>query len=170
MQAVRLPYGSGRISMIVVLPAKTTTLAGLTDKLDGTWWRTLRTSLRDRDGDVELPRFKFETSMSLNRPLIAMGAAAAFDKTRADFRDMAPASRPDEMLHISEVQQTAMIEVDEKGTVAAAKTSVSMSLGAAMRVAPPPPFVFIADRPFLFAIEDSLTGTLLFVGSVQDPR
>ena len=170
LQAVRLPYGSGRIAMTVVLPARGTTLAAVADKLTGTWWRELNARMEPRGGDVQLPRFKFKTSMELNAPLIDMGAAAAFDKTRSDFRDMAAALKPEDMLVISEVQQNAVIEVDEAGTVAAAETSVMMhSVGAAMR-REPPQFVFIADRPFLFTIEDSDTGALLFVGSVQDPR
>src|SRR6185312_13758848 len=87
LQAVRLPYGSGRISMIVVLPAKGTALTNLGSKADGAWWRSLRAELLPRAGRVELPRFKFEASEALNRPLIAMGAADAFDPERADFRD-----------------------------------------------------------------------------------
>jgi serpin B len=169
MQAVRLPYGSGRLAMTVVLPAKGTTLAAIDRKLDGTWWRTLSARLEERRGEVELPRFKYGSSIKLNGPLIEMGAAEAFDKTRSDFRGMAEARRPEDRLFISEVRQTAVIEVDELGTVAAAKTSVSMMVGSAIRVEPPP-FVFIADRPFLFAIEDTVSGTLLFVGSLADPR
>ncbi len=168
LQAVRLPYGSGRLAMIVLLPAKTTTLAAIAGKLSGTWWRTLRARMEDRAGEVELPRFKSRASMRLNDPLIAMGAGAAFDD-RADFRDMAEARGPQEMLRISEVRQEAVVEVDETGTVAAAKTAVLVARKfVALRE--PPPFVFIADRPFLFAIEDAASGALLFVGSLQDPR
>ncbi|MDE2511932.1 MAG: hypothetical protein KGL74_12490, partial [Elusimicrobia bacterium] len=70
LQAVRLPYGSGRIAMTVVLPAKGTTLEALADKLTGTWWRTLRSRLEAREGRVELPRFKFKSTLTLNDPLI----------------------------------------------------------------------------------------------------
>ena len=170
LQAVRLPYGSGRLAMIVMLPAKAATLAAITDKLTGAWWRTLLARLESRRGGVEMPRFKYKTSMRLNGPLIEMGAGAAFDMARSDFGDMAQARRPQDGLYISAVQQLAEIEVDEMGTVAAAKTSVLMTHKGSMMRREPPPFVFIADRPFLFAIEDTVTGTLLFVGSVQDPR
>lgn len=171
LQAVRLPYGSGRLAMVVVLPSTGTTLDALTGSLTGDRWRALRARLSPRWGDVELPRFKFESSQLLNEPLIGMGAGAAFDPARADFRDMAEARRREDMLRISALQQKAVIEVDEEGTVAAAKTSVLMrAVGAAARRDEPPPFHFVADRPFLFAIEDARTGSLLFIGSVRDPR
>lgn len=169
LQAVRLPYGTGRLAMLLILPAKTASLSTLTAKLDGNWWRNLRSRLKERRGEVELPPFKFETSARLNGPFIAMGAGTAFDREHADFRDMARAEKPGDMLYISEVRQQALIEVDEEGTVAAARTSAIM----AVRTAAAPretPFSFIADRPFLFAIEDTASGTPLFIGSVQDPR
>lgn len=170
MQALSLPYGSGRLKMILVLPAKSSTVAALNSKLNGSWWRTLRTRMKPRAGVVEIPRFKFKTAMNLNAPLSAMGASTAFDRRRADFRDMAEAKRPADMLYISRVFQKAEIEVNETGTIASAATSaVTAVVGSSMQQGPPP-FVFIADRPFLFAIEDGGTGTLLFIGSVQDPR
>lgn len=170
LQAVRLPYASGRLAMIVVLPSQAKTLESLNAGVSGSWWRALRSRMQPRRGEVELPRFKFDASTTLNTPLSAMGANLAFDRGHADFQDMAVARKPEEMLSISRVEQKAVIEVDEEGTVAAAETSVLMhALGAAMEQ-PEPPFRFVADRPFLFAIEDDWTGTLLFVGSVQDPR
>ncbi len=170
LQAVSLPYGSGRLKMILVLPAKPSTLAALNARLSGVWWRTLRSHMRPRTGVVEIPRFKFKREMSLNASLIAMGASAAFDRRSADFRDMAEAKRPADMLYISRVFQKAEIEVNETGTIASAATSALIAVrGSAMRQGPPP-FVFVADRPFLFAIEDGGTGALLFVGAVQDPR
>jgi serpin B len=52
--------------------------------------------------------------------------------------------------------------VDEKGTKAAAVTSVEVGVTSA-------PPMFTADRPFLFAIRERLSGTILFVGLVHDP-
>lgn len=170
VQAVSLPYGSGRLAMVALLPAKESSLDALNGKLSGSWWRALRENMTPRRGHVELPRFKFETTLRLNGLLESMGASLAFDGGRADFRDMAVVRKPAERLYISDVEQTAVIEVDEEGTVAAAKTSALMhAIGASMSE-PEPPFQFVADRPFLFAIEDSGTGTLLFVGAVRDPQ
>jgi serpin B len=66
------------------------------------------------------------------------------------------------------VLQKDFVEVNEKGTEAAAVTHVM--LGAALHQAPPPPpFEMIVDRPFVFAICDDLTGTVVFLGAVVDP-
>ncbi len=68
----------------------------------------------------------------------------------------------DMQLHISRVRQKAYVEVDEKGTRAAAVTSVEVGVTSA-------PPMFTADRPFLFAIRERLSGTILFLGMVHDP-
>lgn len=79
-----------------------------------------------------------------------------------------PAKVQDE-LYITRVVQKTFVAVDEEGTEAAAATAVVMGVrGASMRG--PQPFRFVANRPFFFAIEDVPTGTILFLGEVQDPR
>ena len=69
-------------------------------------------------------------------------------------------------LHIGDVLHKAFIAVDEEGTEAAAATAVVM-VGTA---APAQPVTLVVDRPFIFVIRDRLTGTVLFVGRVVDPR
>jgi serpin B len=59
------------------------------------------------------------------------------------------------------VKQKAFVRVDEEGTEAAAVT------GGVLVDSAPPEIRF--DRPFLFAIRERLTGTILFVGVVNDP-
>jgi serpin B len=91
-----------------------------------------------------------------------MGMPDAFDETKANFTGMTP-KRP---LFIDHVEHSALVEVDEQGTVAAAATSVSFSCAVS---APPPPAKFHADHPFIFLIRDNHTGTILFLGRVADP-
>jgi serpin B len=71
-------------------------------------------------------------------------------------------------LFISDVLHKAFIDVNEKGTEAAAATAVLMTLGAA-RLPVEPPREFRADHPFLFLIRDSTTGSMLFLGRVAKP-
>jgi serpin B len=95
-----------------------------------------------------------------------MGMTDAFDPSTADFSGMVEGTPP-EPLYIGAVLHKAFVSIDEKGTEAAAATVVEMAAGAA----PPeeePPDVRI-NRPFLFAIRDTESGTLLFLGRVLDP-
>ena len=112
---------------------------------------------------IMLPRFKLETKILLNSALAKLGMAAAFDDRRADFGQMCPISSPGEV-YIAKVLHKTFVEVNEEGTEAAASTLVEMRL----RAAPPPPFRLIVDRPFLCMIVDSLTGAILFMGSVWE--
>jgi serpin B len=165
LQAVSLPYGeNGTWRMIVVLPAS----GKKTPEFDAVAWRALLAELRPRPGRVGLPRFRFEHSAELADMLAALGLAVAFDAKRADFGAMAPARTDEERLSISRVTHKTFIAVDEAGTEAAAATAVSMRAGAA----PPrdPPFEFVADHPFLFAIVGGDGSEPLFLGAVRDPR
>jgi serpin B len=113
-----------------------------------------------------LPKFTFEFDASLADTLQTMGMTDAFDPSTADFSGMVEGAPP-EPLYIGAVLHKAFVSIDEKGTEAAAATVVEMAAGAA----PPeeePPDVRI-NRPFLFAIRDTESGTLLFLGRVLDP-
>jgi serpin B len=169
-QAIELPYaGDGSdasgFAFMVILPDEGQFEAFETGldavSLDATIGTLEYTEVR-----VWLPRFEFEFGSSLAQTLQSMGMTDAFDARRADFSGMVEGTPP-EPLFIGDVLHKAFIGVDENGTEAAAATVVMIGAGAA----PPqqePPKVRI-DRPFLFAIRDSETGTLLFLGRVMDP-
>jgi serine protease inhibitor len=166
-QAVRLPYKGGRLAMLVVLPAASSSLAAFHRKLDELIWNGLRRKLEPREGLVAIPRFTFSRTYELKEPLQELGMGFPFDPSRADFSGMAEGARGN--LYVSKVVQKTFIAVDEEGTEASAATGAGMSL-TSLDPDRPKPFRFIADRPFLFAIEDVRDGTILFLGEVQDPR
>ena len=87
-----------------------------------------------------------------------MGIQEAFAET-ADFDKIA------EDLYVSQVLHKAKIEVDEQGTKAAAVTAVAAA-GCAM-VEEKIPVIFEADRPFIYVIQDTRTGMILFMGRVS---
>jgi serpin B len=116
-----------------------------------------------RQGSVQLPRFKFDYNIQLNNALKALGMEAAFDDSRANFSNMSSAS-----LVINEVKHKTFVEVNEEGTEAAASTSVGMVLTSARM--PEAPFQMVVDRPFFCAIRDNQTGTILFMGSIKEPK
>lgn len=164
-QAVNLPYGQNeRISMYVFLPAEDVGLDGLYKELDAETWTEWTGSFTSREGEVGLPRFRFEYETSLNETLKVLGMENAFDENIADFSGMHPIPP---RLYISEVKHKSFIDVNEEGTEAAAVTSVEVEVTSAPETEP---FRIIVDRPFFFAIADSMTGSILFMGSVTDPR
>ena len=162
-QAVALPYGeNGRVSMYIFLPDRDSSLEEFYSSLTPENWAQWRELFRTLEGEVGLPRFKFSYEASLNNYLKALGMEVAFDMAAADFSGMRPTPP---RLYIAEVKHKTYVDVNEKGTEAAAVTSVEIRLESASLDR----FSMIADRPFCFAIVDDQTGSLLFIGSLTDP-
>lgn len=162
-QAVRLFYQGG-FQMGVFLPAKKSSPQKLIEsfKTSGNWQDNIQPGFNSRQGTLMLPKFRMEYAVRLNEPLETLGMKRAFS-INAEFSAMAV-----EPLNISEVKQKSFVEVNEEGTEAAAVTGISVSLMSA-EIEPPKPFEMVVDRPFLFVISDSATGSILFIGIVNDP-
>lgn len=163
-QAVSLPYGAGRVSMYIFLPANSTSLVDLQKNLTAANWDSWMKQFVQTQGDISVPRFRVEYEIGLNEALKALGMGIAFDPARANFTGMVQTS---ENAFISRVKHKTFAEVNEEGTEAAAATSVEMRATSVMR--PPKTFRMIVDHPFFFAIRDNKTGTMLFMGSIVDP-
>lgn len=163
-QAVELPYVGDEVSMLVILPPAGS-FESYERSFDGETLAELVGALESREGSVQLPRFAYETSVTMKETLRAMGMSDAFDAEEADFGDMAHLDRANGTLSIDQVYHDAYIGVDEEGTEAAAATGVVIEAVSA----PMDPFEFTADRPFLFVIRDRPTETVLFLGRVVDP-
>jgi serine protease inhibitor len=160
-QAVQLPYAGGRLRMDLFLPDTNSTLARFLFTLTADTWRDkIMPRFHDREGALAFPRFKLEYDVTLNDALETLGMRHAFED--ADFSEMA-----NERLFISKVKQKSYADVNEEGTEAAAVTTVAMHAMAIME--PLKPFEMTVDRPFFFVIEDSETGSILFLGLVYDP-
>ena len=162
-QAVRLFY-EGRFQMEVFLPAKNSSPLKLLEsfKTGENWQNNIEAGFHGRQGTLMLPKFKMECAVRLNEPLETLGMKRA-NSIIAEFPAMA-----DEPLFISEMKQESFVEVDEKGTEAAAVTGISVTaMGAEFE--PPKPFEMIVDRPFLFVISDTISDSILFTGIVSDP-
>jgi serpin B len=172
--AVRLPYLGNQLAMTVIVPddleafEKTLTAARLAELTQVSYEGSQEGTLEDQKVDLSMPRFSLASDMSLGETLAAMGMPTAFDPTSADFTGIASPDRTGEPgLHIAKVIHQANIDVDEKGTEAAAATAVSMATGGPGDESKP--IVIRADRPFLFVLTDVPSGTVLFLGRVADP-
>lgn len=162
-QAVALPYGDGRLRMLVFLPIKSKPLAQFEAELTGAKWQEWTSQMSERNGSVTMPKFKIQGSIDLKDNLSKMGMPVAFQKGNANFTGMAD----EEDIFISKVLHKTYMDVTEEGTEAAAVTAVMMPRGGGM--VKQKPFSMTLDRPFMVAIKDSKTDAILFMGHVADP-
>ncbi|MBF2051927.1 MAG: serpin family protein [Candidatus Sericytochromatia bacterium] len=166
-EAVSLPYGEAEeTEMILLLPHAGKDLASLRDQLTPENWQSWLSSLRSRDGSVTLPKFKLKTERQLNDTLRRLGMVKAFSEAEAEFDSLLDNSPL--KAYVSEVKQDAFIDVNEKGTEAAAVTTITV--GATSIQLPQEPFEMVLDRPFLYAIYDRATESLLFMGALNSPE
>lgn len=159
-QIIELPYVGGNLSMVVILPE----YGGLIELEESFTLKNLNewmSKLRNRKVEVYLPKFKMESKFLLSSILKSLGMVDAFLPSESDFSGITK----EKDLFISEAFHKAFVDVDEKGTEAAAATGVIMGITSI----PPSFVVFRADRPFLFLIRESSRGVILFLGRLTNP-
>jgi serpin B len=166
--ALDMPYAGKQVSLAIFLPKENDGLSKIEKEMTGknvrNWLEELD-SRRAKEAIVSLPKFKTTCRTKLSQILKSMGMAAAFGN--ADFSGI---SENSDQLGISEVIHQAFVELDEKGTEAAAATAVIMAKGCAMPMNPVKPFIFKVDHPFIFIIRDKVTNSILFIGKIVDPN
>lgn len=158
-QMVELPYQGGRYSMYVVLPAAGMGVDQMIPYINETLYDQAMGMMAPVKVKLTMPKFKLETSLVLNKSLQEMGVRTAFTSA-ADFKGIAEMGS----LTLDQVKQKCYIEVSEKGTEAAAVTSVGVRLTSAR---PETMVTMNVDRPYLFFISDRTNGNILFAGKVM---
>ena len=159
---VNLPYGNGAFRMSVILPPAEMKFADAAKSLDAERFSKLSAIANTYPVNLKMPRFKNEYSIDeLGDVLVALGMEDAFDPQKANFRKMADVSLGE--IFIGTVKHKTFIDVNTKGTEAAAVTYVGMVLSAPEPVTYGPVDV-IVDRPFFYIISESSTGSILFIG------
>ncbi|HHH84376.1 MAG TPA: serpin family protein, partial [Firmicutes bacterium] len=155
-KAVRLPYGEGEAAMYIILPREGLGLNEFLDTLTLDKWETIIGSMVTEKIELAIPKFKMSYGVKrLNDALMRVGMEKIFySGSLMNIMD-------DPRLFVEYVDHKAVIEVDEKGTRAAAVTIISIGKSAYER-----PKEFIADRPFFFVIRDEKSGMILFMGKV----
>jgi serpin B len=157
-QAVELPYDGDELSMVILLPASGQ-FETFEAALDAEQVEGIIGSLENREVNLTMPKFEFDSSFSLKEALSALGMPIAFSDG-ADFSRMTG----NRDLFIADVVHKAFVSVDEAGTEAAAASGVVMELTAM-----PETVEVTIDRPFIFLIRDIETGAILFVGRTLNP-
>ncbi|MFZ6734220.1 serpin family protein [Undibacterium sp. Ji42W] len=160
-QAVELPYIDNKLAMLLVVPD-----AGKFDDfmqgLSSTTINNMTTGLKDNYIALSMPKFNFSANPAMNSSLSTLGMGAAFDASKADFSGISG----NRELSISGVVHKAFINVDEKGTEAAAATGVLIGVTS---INVTQPLKLTLDRPFLFMIRDRQTGLIIFMGKLMNP-
>jgi serpin B len=156
--AAEMFYGRKNFSMVLMVPQGS--VDDFIESFTAEEFQDLTTALDEIpepvEKDVFIPKFKFDYEKILTDQLKTLGMIDAFDPILADFSGIS-----DTPIFISFVKQNTFIEVNEEGTEAAAVTTIGFEFTSIES--------FSADRPFVFAIRERTTNTLLFVGKVLDP-
>lgn len=162
-QVVELPYGDGNYSMVILLPTAVSSSANAS-ALNQSEWNNILNGLKPQDVQLTMPKFKIQYSVSLKQALTNLGMGIAFSPG-ADFMRINPAGG----LSISDVLHKTYIDVNEKGTEAAAVTAVIFVSTVAEGGHSGPCFVDV-NRPFIFVIKENHSNTIMFMGVVVDPN
>jgi serpin B len=161
--AVDLPYGNKNFSMSILLPKETKTTDELISQLTAENFAEWTSGFSEKEVIVSLPKFKFGYKELLNEPLMNMGLGIAFTGA-SDFTDI----NPEGGLKISRVIHQSFIDVNEKGTEAAAVTVVEIEWTS---VGPEDgKYYFTANHPFVFVIREKTSNAILFIGRVGNPE
>ena len=157
---VRIPYGRGVFAFYGIVPgySNKTNIDKFIEEIAENGLDPYISQLEKRAFPVQLPKFKFAYEKSLVEVFKSLGMEKAF----VDGALMNIAGEPHAPF-ISDIYHKTFIEVNEEGTEAAAVTVVEVGDNAM-------PSGFYANRPFVFVIRDDRTGSILFVGKVENPR
>lgn len=157
-----LSYQNDSYVMRLILPQPEISidqvLQALSESDENLWKNTILADI-----NLKMPRFALENKLDLVSTLQALGMEKVFTN-EADFSSMSDIST-----YISLVQQATRLKVDEEGSEGAAVTVIEGYLSDLMRPLPEEEVDFFLDRPFLFQIIESSTGTVLFMGQVGLP-
>jgi serpin B len=163
-RAVRLSYGRDKMAMYVLLPNEDIEIDSFIESISQSELDRSFSNYSKTEVDIELPKFKLEYGVKrLNDALKNLGMGIAFDPGKANFEGIASIDASNN-LYIDFVDHKAYVEVNEKGTEAAAATVVGIGLTSM-----PMTQTFTVDRPFVFIIRDDRSGSILFMGKINNP-
>lgn len=161
---LRLPYKGQKFSMFIILPYRAEGFDEFVNQLDSSVLHNAKWLMDETEVRVVLPKFKFDYSANLNHVLQGLGINEVFSD-EASLPLLARGSGLEGRLKVSNIIQKAGLLVDEKGSTAFAATEVSL----VNKFGDDGIKDFVANRPFVFMIEDERNSAILFSGKVVDP-
>ncbi|KAK3777225.1 hypothetical protein RRG08_047845 [Elysia crispata] len=161
--SLEMPYTGGRFSLFILLPDEGVALSSLETVLDAQVLNTtLSMTVPQSNIYLEIPKFSLDTEEDMKERLQELGINSIFNASSCRLRRMTTARN----VAVSEVKHRAVMQVDEKGTTAAAATSIGIVLTSAGFA----PTEFKVNRPFLFVLRDKEHNINLFMGRYVNPQ
>lgn len=161
IEMIELPYQQEEVSMFILLPKES--IENIETKLSFEKIKEYQEGMEETKIDgIYLPKFQFDTKYFMKEVLISMGIDSAFFYGKADFSKMDGTKE----LVVDNVIHQAYVSVDEEGTEAAGATAVIIRLES---ISLEEEKIFMANRPFIFIIQENKTESILFVGKVSNP-
>ena len=154
MEMIEMPYEGDKASMLILLPTRIEGITSLEDYLTAENMEKWKIQMSETRRMLQIPKFSLETEYNLVSEMMKMGISDAFGP--ADFAGMS-----DQPLFVNRAVHKAFVDVNEKGTEAAAATGIGGFQSG--------PEEFRADHPFVFIIQEKETGQILFIGRVMNP-
>lgn len=162
---LEIPYSTGQYSMGVILP-NGHNIEEIEEEITLENLNLWRNQARETNLLLKMPKFKLKDKRkNMAKDLMDMGLRIPFVFDARNFTLLF--DNPTDLLKISGVTHDAVIEVDEKGSEAAAATVVGVV--ELVSTGPSKPPVFTLDRPFIFFIQEKHSGAVLFMGKLGDP-
>lgn len=162
IQMIELPYSHSDYSMIVFLPKAIDGLKMFNESLNLKSFNEYIDSLKTERVKISMPKFKIEGAYDLIEPLKALGINDAFN-LNSNFNNI---TDKDQFM-INLIRHKAIIEVQEKRTIAAAGLVVEMTLTSAQYFNQK---IIKVNKPFLFAIVNNTNGMILFLGTLNNVK
>jgi serine protease inhibitor len=159
--AVKLPYGNKQFEMTLLVPQGQHSISDIMNSFTAAEWSKIKTDTAKTAISLGLPRFTLEYSKKLDETLKHMG----INKVFTDSAELGRISKTG--TRVSFVKQDTYLGIDEKGTEAAAVTTIGITLTSA---GPQQPRQIICDRPFGMIISEKTSNTILFMGRITNPE
>lgn len=156
VKMIEIPYSGEKYAMYVVLPPQGMSPDAMLPYVSEGLYDAAMSMLQPKEVSLNMPKMRLETSLVLNGAFEKMGVTTAFSSA-ADFKGIS-AMGP---LRLDVVKQKCYIDVNEKGTEAAAVTSAQVRMTSVR-----PAFSMNIDRPFIFMIADAQRKDILFAGKI----
>ncbi|GFP78887.1 serpin-zx [Phtheirospermum japonicum] len=171
-KVLKLPYEHGddnrRFSMLIYLPNARDGLPALVEKF-GSVPGFIQNHLPGwpvKVGDFRVPKFKISFGFEASEVLQGQGLVLPF--LPGGLNEMV--EKGGERLKISNFFHKSCIDVDEQGTEAAAASACLFGECDSMGPIKEVKVDFVADHPFMFVVREDVSGAVLFVGQLLNPK